>query len=319
MDNNKQNIYDTIDTFFNAKSQLFETQYISLDKFNNSKMDNNSIISNKSLPLPLEEKKKTKNQINIQNISQYSNINQINSKQKEENISKGMNLNPSINQNINQTNSNINKSNNNIIQQSINPSTENMNNNNNTNNQIPANNNSQIIIKEYNIIENQKNNNQNNNTQIANKNINNNKSNKPPIKEPLDSIRKKNPIPQTKNEPPSKQKFSFRKFILNPNSTLMGKTIPKAMPVYNFINKGIGLCETEEQGIVFCAMTIYQEEMMPLSNNTAKYIQSKLGGDWLVIVYPEGKPIDFNLTMISRNDFMYFTIDKTAFQICRLR
>ena len=99
----------------------------------------------------------------------------------------------------------------------------------------------------------------------------------------------------------------------------MGKQIQKAMPVYNLIKEGKGISRLEEQGIVFCAMTIYQEEMQPLSNNTARYIKTKLGGDWLVIIYPEGKPIDFCLTSVSRNDFMYFTLDTTAYQICRLR
>ena len=59
--------------------------------------------------------------------------------------------------------------------------------------------------------------------------------------------------------------------------------------------------------------------MKPISNNTAKYIKFKLGGDWLVMVYPEGKPIDYHMTLISRNDFMYFTLDTTAYQVCRLR
>ena len=115
------------------------------------------------------------------------------------------------------------------------------------------------------------------------------------------------------------EKNLINQFIINPNTTLMGKQIQKAMPVYNLIKEGKGISRLEEQGIVFCAMTIYQEEMQPLSNNTARYIKTKLGGDWLVIIYPEGKAIDFCLTSVSRNDFMYFTLDTTAYQICRLR
>jgi hypothetical protein len=115
------------------------------------------------------------------------------------------------------------------------------------------------------------------------------------------------------------EKNLINQFIINPNTTLMGKQIHKAMPVYNLIKEGKGISRLEEQGIVFCAMTIYQEEMQPLSNNTARYIKTKLGGDWLVIIYPEGKPIDFCLTSVSRNDFMYFTLDTTAYQVCRLR
>ena len=115
------------------------------------------------------------------------------------------------------------------------------------------------------------------------------------------------------------EKNLINQFIINPNTTLMGKQIQKAMPVYNLIKEGKGISRLEEQGIVFCAMTIFQEEMQPLSNNTARYIKNKLGGDWLVIIYPEGKPIDFCLTSVSRNDFMYFTLDTTAYQVCRLR
>ena len=109
------------------------------------------------------------------------------------------------------------------------------------------------------------------------------------------------------------------KYIKDPNLTLMGKEVHKAMPVYNLIREGRGISRVEEQGIVFCAMAIFQEEMQPLSNNTAKYIQMKLGGDWLVIVYPEEKPIDYYLTFVSKNDFMYFNLDTTAFLVCRLR
>ena len=102
------------------------------------------------------------------------------------------------------------------------------------------------------------------------------------------------------------------------NKSIMG-TIPKAQPVYKLLRKGAGINPTEQQGIVFCAMTIYQDEISPISNNTAKYIKQKLGGDWIVIVYPDSKPIDFNMTCVEGNDFMYFTLDKTAFQVCRLR
>ena len=306
MINNSQNINNT--NSYNAKSQKLENQFHNHDISNIFQVDNTSIIINNRPLLSLNEKKETTNQNNIQNISQ--NINQINLRQNLENISNNKNLNSSTQENINQNNNNINKSNNNILQQNINQETENIN--NNTNNQILANNNSQVIKKEQNNIENQKNNNQDNNIQITNNNMNNNKSNKIPIKEPLDSIRKK-------SQPLPKEKFSLRKFIINPNSTLMGKAVPKAMPVYNFIDKGIGISETEEQGIVFCAMAVYQEEIKPLSNNTAKYIQSKLGGDWLVMIYPEEKPIDFNLTLVCRNDFMHFTLDTIAFQVYRLR
>ena len=104
----------------------------------------------------------------------------------------------------------------------------------------------------------------------------------------------------------------------NPLKSIMG-TIPQAQPVYKLFRKGAGINPTEKQAIVFCAMSIFQDGITPISNHTAKYIQQKLGGDWLVIVYPQGKPVDFNMTCVEGNDFMYFTLDTTAFQICRLR
>ena len=102
------------------------------------------------------------------------------------------------------------------------------------------------------------------------------------------------------------------------NKSLMGK-IPGVLPVYRLIKQGSGINPTEEQGIVFCAMKVYQEEILPLSNNTARFIQRKIGGDWLVIVYEQGKPVDFNMTCIEGIDYMYFTLDTMAFQVCRLR
>ena len=104
----------------------------------------------------------------------------------------------------------------------------------------------------------------------------------------------------------------------NPLKSIMG-TIPKAQPVYKLLRKGAGINPTEKQAIVFCAMSIFQDGITPISNHTAKYVQQKIGGDWLVIVYPQGKPVDFNMTCVEGNDFMYFTLDTTAFQVCRLR
>ena len=66
-------------------------------------------------------------------------------------------------------------------------------------------------------------------------------------------------------------------------------------------------------------MRIIQQGITPISNNTAIGVKKRLGGDWLVIVYPQGKPIDFNMTCVQGNDYMYFTLDSTAFQVCRLK
>jgi len=102
------------------------------------------------------------------------------------------------------------------------------------------------------------------------------------------------------------------------NKSLMGTT-PGPFPVYRLLRQGCGINPTEEQGIVFCAMKVFQEDIVPISNNTARLIQRKLGGDWLVIVYENVKPIDFYMTNVEGKDYMYFTLDTTAFQVCRLR
>ena len=309
---NNNNLSYNINSY-KASSKKFETQFLNLDKSNNTHMDNDNIIINKSLPLPLN-KINIKNQNNIINIPKNSEINQINSQQNFENINLNKALNPTVNLTNNQNNNNINISRSGIPQQISNQLKGNIINQTNTNNNsiisqtVPNNN---INIQNTNSI--------NKIEQNQSKNINNNISNKNSIKDPNDSKKEENPNPQSIKNPPSKEKFSLKKFIFHPNSTLMGKEVPKAMPVYNFINKGSGISQTEEQGIVFCAMTVYQEEMKPISNNTAKYIKFKLGGDWLVMVYPEGKPIDYHMTLISRNDFIYFTLDTTAYQVCRLR
>ena len=90
-------------------------------------------------------------------------------------------------------------------------------------------------------------------------------------------------------------------------------------PVFKLLRQGAGISPTEQQGIVKTAMEIYQAQRTPLSNNTANLIKKRLGGDWIVIVYAHGKPIDFNMTCVQGNDYMYFTLDSTAYQVCRLR
>ena len=92
-----------------------------------------------------------------------------------------------------------------------------------------------------------------------------------------------------------------------------------ATPNVNVIKRGSGITMNEQQSIINCAINVYQNNMEPFSNNTAKAVKKTLGGDWLVIVYPEGKPIDFNMTCVQGNDYLYFILDSWAFQVCRLR
>ena len=90
-------------------------------------------------------------------------------------------------------------------------------------------------------------------------------------------------------------------------------------PVVKLLRKGSGISPNELNGIVSTSMAIFQQGIVPISNNTAARIKKALGGDWLVIVYPKDKPIDFNMTCVQGNDYLYFTLDNLAYQVCRLR
>ena len=83
------------------------------------------------------------------------------------------------------------------------------------------------------------------------------------------------------------------------------------------IKKGSGIIANEQKGIVSTAMSIIQNGLLPLSSKTAQ--RKKLGGDWIVIVYPYGKPVDFNMTCVQGNDYLYFTIGENVFQVCSLK
>ncbi len=102
-------------------------------------------------------------------------------------------------------------------------------------------------------------------------------------------------------------------------STFAATSTTGAQPSFKLLRRGSGITANEQNSIVSVAMEIIQGGITPVSNNTAKGVKKKLGGDWLVIVYPEGKSIDFNMTCVQGNDYLYFTLDSTAFQVCRLK
>ena len=93
----------------------------------------------------------------------------------------------------------------------------------------------------------------------------------------------------------------------------------KPRPAVQILRQGSGISPNEQNGIVSTAMAVYQSGITPISNNTASRIKKTLGGDWLVIVYTQGKPVDFNMTCVQGNDYMYFTLNEMAYQVCRLR
>jgi hypothetical protein len=87
---------------------------------------------------------------------------------------------------------------------------------------------------------------------------------------------------------------------------------------YQLIRRGNGITQNEENKIAQAAASVVQQGLTPLSNQTARAVKKVLGGDWLVIVYPQDKPIDFNMTCVQGNDYMYFTLNGNAYQVCRL-
>ena len=93
----------------------------------------------------------------------------------------------------------------------------------------------------------------------------------------------------------------------------------KPQPAFKLLRQGSGISPNEQRGIVSTAVAVYQSGITPISNNTASRIKKTLGGDWIVIVYAQGKPVDFNMTCVQGNDYMYFTLDNMAYQVCRLR
>ena len=88
---------------------------------------------------------------------------------------------------------------------------------------------------------------------------------------------------------------------------------------FKLLRRGSGITLNEQNNIISVAQSIIQGGLTPISNKTAQGVKKKLGGDWLVIVYPEGKPIDFNMTCVQGNDYLYFILGENAFQVCRLR
>jgi hypothetical protein len=118
------------------------------------------------------------------------------------------------------------------------------------------------------------------------------------------------------------QQFTTQPVTYTTTATTVPGLVPglmKPQPAFRLLRQGAGISPNEQQGIVSTAMAVYQSGITPISNNTASRIKKTLGGDWIVIVYAQGKPVDFNMTCVQGNDYMYFTLDNTAYQVCRLR
>ena len=112
---------------------------------------------------------------------------------------------------------------------------------------------------------------------------------------------------------------SYAQPTYSTTESTFGTTASTAPAGFKLMRRGSGITANEQNGIVSTAQNVIQSGLLPLSNKTAQGVKKKLGGDWLVIVYPEGKPIDFNMTCVQGNDYLYFILDGNAFQVCRLK
>ena len=90
-------------------------------------------------------------------------------------------------------------------------------------------------------------------------------------------------------------------------------------PVVREKARGYGIDPNEYQRITECAVGVYRQGARPFSTHTANAIKQMLGGDWVVVCYPEARAYDFALTTVKGGDFMTFTVDNILFQVCRLK
>ena len=133
------------------------------------------------------------------------------------------------------------------------------------------------------------------------------------------------PVTYTTSQPVTIQQTTSQPIYTTTQQTTYTTSVPTtnvalgAAPAVKLLRRGSGISPNEQNGIISPSMAIFQNNIVPMSNNTASRIKKLLGGDWLVIVYPKDKPIDFNMTCVQGNDYLYFTLDNLAYQVCRLR
>ena len=133
------------------------------------------------------------------------------------------------------------------------------------------------------------------------------------------------PVTYTTSQPVTIQQTTSQPIYTTTQQTIYTTSVPTtnvavgAAPAVKLLRRGSGISPNEQNGIISTSMAIFQNNIVPMSNNTASRIKKLLGGDWLVIVYPKDKPIDFNMTCVQGNDYLYFTLDNLAYQVCRLR
>ena len=103
------------------------------------------------------------------------------------------------------------------------------------------------------------------------------------------------------------------------NQSTFGTSIHTGIqPAFQLIGKGSGITPDKQNEIVSSAMSIIQNGLTPIGEKTGIKIKEKLGGDWLVIIRPKGKYIDFNITLVKGNEYMAFILDNIKFDVIRI-
>ena len=126
-------------------------------------------------------------------------------------------------------------------------------------------------------------------------------------------------VPTTDYNTTTDYSASYAQPTYSTTESTFATTASTAPEGFKLMRRGSGITANEQNGIVSTAQNVIQTGLLPISNKTAQGVKKKLGGDWLVIVYPEGKPIDFNMTCVQGNDYLYFILGGNAFQVCRLK
>ena len=93
--------------------------------------------------------------------------------------------------------------------------------------------------------------------------------------------------------------------------------ITRPKPIFKLLKQSTGISQNEQKVIVSIAENIYQNKLTPINSKTAEEIKKILGGNWIVNIYNQDKPI--NMNNLQDNDYIYFKLDNLIYHICRIK
>ena len=78
-------------------------------------------------------------------------------------------------------------------------------------------------------------------------------------------------------------------------STIMGEPMPRygPQPMIREKTRGYGIGPNKYSRITQCYAGVYQQGARPYNTNAANEIKQMLGGDWIVVCFPEQRSYDF--------------------------